>query len=378
MELAVAQSVAAGTREQAQRDAQSDLRELRRQAVEAGRERSRKIIKVTVINESTGTLRHNAAGRLLRDWYVHVYMNSLRANLGEPSVVIDAQQVEDLTALVHRVRPGTEPLRALRAVGAVRDVAIDDAAHAATSIVERLQAVGAERAVRHASSKRFDGDAVRVHVTRHWYLRCFNAQVEVATHTQQPLTDITPAEQIAVAQALATRKIRRIIGRDGVPLVTAHNTRTNDVDRALARGEVGVVPAVVVTETRHDSFDTLRKQVRSTWRGLTVDRREQWLRLAGVEPMRGGAGWADLAGEQQSGLIRDYLQSHRQELLGTSRELMVIHEAPALAARRMFNSRQDLVESDRLLGSSDRSRPASVTEAVVAEQGVARGRRVDS
>jgi hypothetical protein len=210
MELAVAQTIASGTRDQAQQDAQNDLRELRRQAVEAGRERSRRLIKVSNINRNTNVARYNPAGRLLRDWYVHVYLNTLRANLGEPAVVIDAQQVEDLTAIVHRVRPGTEALQALQAVGVVRNLAIDDAAHAAVTIVERSRVVGAERAVRHAPDERFEGDAVRVHVTRHWYLRCFNAQVEVATNSQQPLTGVTYVEQDLVAQTLATREVRRV------------------------------------------------------------------------------------------------------------------------------------------------------------------------
>lgn len=376
MQPAVAQSVAAGTREQAQRDAQDDLRELRRQAIEAGRERSRKIIKISIINEATGTLRYNAAGRLLRDWYMHVYMNSLRTNLGEPSIVIDAQQVEDLTALVHRVRPDSDPLRALHAVGAMRNVAVDDAAHAAAAVVERLRAVGAERAVRHAPDRRFDGDAVRVHVTRYWYLRCFTAHVEAATESQQPLSAVTPAEQNLVAQTLESRKIRRIIGRDGLPLFTERGTRANDVERALTGGETGIVPAMVVTLATHDSFDTLRKQVRSTWSDLTVDRREQWLRLAGAGPLRTGTGWAALEGEQQSKLIQNYLLSHRQDLLGSTRELPVIHEAPALAAKRMFNSRENLVEVNRPARGLDRSAPVLMGESPALRHSPARGRGV--
>src|SRR3954464_5705191 len=123
MEITVAQAIASGTRDQAQQDAQHDLRELQRQAIEAGRERSRRIIKVTTINRATGVARYNPAGRLLRDWYLHVYLNTLRVNLSEPAVVIDAQQIEDLAGLVHRVRPSSPPLHALQAVGVVRNLA---------------------------------------------------------------------------------------------------------------------------------------------------------------------------------------------------------------------------------------------------------------
>lgn len=342
MEIAVAEAIASGTRDQAQQDAQNDLRELRKQAVEAGRERSRKLIKVSNINKATSVARYNPAGRLLRDWYVHVYLNSLRANVGEPSVVIDAQQIEDLAGLVHRVRPASEPLQALQAVGAVRNLAVDDANQAAATIVERLQSIGAERAVRHAPDERFNGDAVRVHVTRHWYLRCFSAHVEVATRSQQPLTGVTYVEQDLVARTLATGEIRPIIGRDGIPVVTMHNTRMNAVDRALANGETGVVPPTVVSETQRDTFDTLRRQVKSTWSDLTIDRRAQWLRLAEAEPMRTGERWSDLSGGQQSKIIRNYLHAHRRDLLDLSPDRALIKAEPASASRRMFNHRQIL------------------------------------
>lgn len=343
MEIAVAEAIASGTRDQAQQDAQNDLRELRKQAVEAGRERSRRLIKVTNINTATNVARYNPAGRLLRDWYVHVYLNSLRANLGEPAVVIDAQQIEDLAGLVHRVRPGSEPLQALQAVGVVRNLAVDDANRAAVTIVERLQSIGAERAVRHAPDERFDGDAVRVHVSRHWYLRCFSAHVEVATKSQQPLTGVTYVEQDLVARTLATREVRRIIGRNGIPLVTVHNTRMNAVDRALANGETGVVPPTVVTETQRNTLDTLQRQVKSTWSDLTLDRRAQWLRLAEAAPMGKGQRWTDLNGDQQSRLIRNYLHTHRRDFLDLGPDRALITADPATAARRMFNHPETLI-----------------------------------
>jgi hypothetical protein len=377
MEIAVAEAIASGTRDQAQQDAQNDLRELRKQAVEAGRERSRKLIKVTNINRATSAARYNPAGRLLRDWYVHVYLNSLRANLGEPAVVIDAQQIEDLAGLVHRVRPGSAPLQALQAVGVVRNLAVDDANHAATSIVERLRSIGAERAVRHAPDERFDGDAVRVHVSRHWYLRCFTAHVEVATKSQQPLTGVSYVEQDLVAETLSTREVRPIIGRDGIPLVTVHNTRMNSVDRALAAGETDIVPPTVVSETQRDTFDTLRRQVRSTWSGLTVDRRAQWLRLAEAAPMGNGERWADLDGGQQSKIIRNYLHTHRRDLLDLSPDRAVIGADPIGAARRMFNHREALTAAIQdAKDLSTQQRPAPFPEHSAPERGPNRSRGV--
>ena len=110
MDIAVAEATVRATREQATADARDDLRELSRRAVEAGRDRSRRIIKTSRIDPRTGELRYNPAGRLLRDWYFHVYLNTLRRNLGEPAATIDAQQVEDTTSLLRRLRPHADSL----------------------------------------------------------------------------------------------------------------------------------------------------------------------------------------------------------------------------------------------------------------------------
>lgn len=353
MDLAVAETVVRGSHDQADKDALNDLRQLRTQAVEAARERSRKIIKVTLINEATGIARYNPAGRLLRDWYMHVYGNALRANLGEPAVVIDAQQVEDLAKLLRAVRPLAEPIRSLQAAGLVRNLAVDDANHAAVAIVERLRTVSAERAVRHAPDERFDGDVLRVHVSRHWYLRCYNARVEVATRSQQPLTGITSVEEKLVAETLATGKARRLIGRNGLPVATAHETRLNAVDRALAAGETGVVPPMVSTEVAHDPSRNLRSQLRAVWSDLTREERNHWLRLAGAEPMGSSVRWTALTGDQQSMLTRHYLSAHRRDLLDLGAKPSVIRAAPEVAARRMFNHRTTLRSAAAARGLPD-------------------------
>src|SRR5687768_11865696 len=134
MDAAVAETVARATRDQAAEDARTDLKELRRQAVEAGRERSRRITKTSRIDPRSGEIRYNPAGRLLRDWYLHVYINQLRSRLGEPAVTIDAQQVEDTTANLRRLRPGSDPSSVFHAVAALRFAANDDAARVAATI----------------------------------------------------------------------------------------------------------------------------------------------------------------------------------------------------------------------------------------------------
>ena len=366
MDLAVAATIVRGTHDQADQDARSDLRQLRTKAVEAARERSRKIIKITVINEATGIARYNPAGRLLRDWYMHVYVNGIRSNLGEPAVVIDAQQVEDLAKLLRAVRPLAEPIRSLQAAGLIRNLAVDDANHAAVAIVERLRTVGAERAIRHAPDERFDGDLLRVHVGRHWYLRCYEAHVEVATRSQQPLAGITNAEEKLVAETLATGRARRVIGRNGLPVVTAHETRLNAVDRALAFGETGVVPATVETQVEHDPLRNLRSQLRAVWSDLRPVERAQWLRLAAADPPGSTAGWRALTGDQQSALARHYLRTHQRDLLDLDVKSPVLRADPETAARRMFNHRVELTSAAPAGPAADRSSVVECDEGLAA------------
>jgi hypothetical protein len=363
MDAAVAETVAKATRQQAEQDARTDLTQLGRLAVEAGRDRSRKIIKTSRIDVRTGDIRYNPAGRLLRDWYFHVYMNMLRANLGAPAETVDAQQVEDTAALLHLVHPQTAPLSALQAVGLLRCVAIDDAAHAATMIVAQLAEVGGRRAVLHAGNDRFDGDQVRIHVIRHWYQRCYDDRVHAATRSQQPLTNVTDAEERQVALTLESRQIKRLIGRDGIPLITPQSTLTTDVDRRLAAGEAGVVSPVTDVSHHTDAFLALRSRVIRTWSDLTQSGRVQWLRIAGVAPGE-ALGWSHLQGDDQGKIIRLYLETHRRGLLPAPFDPPAIATPPEIAARRMFNHRLSLTQS---ASSGDATTTGRETSAVALE-----------
>lgn len=343
MEAAVAETVARATREQAVQDARADLRELRRRAVEAGRERSRKITKTSRIDSHTGEIRYNPAGRLLRDWYLHVYLNTLRASLGEPAEPIDAQQVEDTSALLRRIRPGVEPLHALRAVGVIRSIASTDAAQAAAETVAQLRTVGGRRAALHAADDRFDGDQVRVHVTRHWYQRCYDDRIEAATRSQQPLAGVTDAEERQVALTLESRQIRRLIGRDGIPLITIHNTLLNEIDRRLAAGDTGVVPAAILHGNPAGGMRDLQARVVGAWANLATQQRSEWLRMAGAAATGNGLSWSRLLGADQTKIIRHYLETHRRELLDESFDRLAVRATPEIAARRMFNHRLPLL-----------------------------------
>lgn len=298
MDTAVAAVIAQQTREQAVHDACNDLWELRFRAVEAGRDRSREIIKTSRIDRRTGDIRYNPAGRVLRDWYFHVYLNNLRDRLGDPAITIDAQQVEDTTALLRRVRRSTG-LNALRAVGVVRNTAVDDAAHAAAGVVDHLTAVAMRRAVLHAPDDRFEGDQLAIHVTRHWYQHCYDDHIHGGTRTRQPLADITDGQEGEIARTLATGEVRRIIGDDGIPLVTAHGTTLTQRDRDLAAGLTGLVSPLTNPTQTSDPDATLARRISRTWTDLGDDERALWLSRAGVHHTPAHTGWRQLPGKSK-------------------------------------------------------------------------------
>lgn len=219
MDLHLAGIIAHNTREQAVQDARTDLHRLQQQAIEAGRDESRRLIKVSHIDRDTGQATYRPAGRLLRDWYLHCYTNALRDKLGSPAVTIDAQQVEDTTALLRRLTPNRSAVAALGAVAMLRNVADADAAHATVSIANTLDTTAAHRAIAHAPDSRFDADPLRIHVTRHWYLHSYLEHLHTATRSRQPHTFSDQVER-QVALTLTTRVIHPLVSDAAATLTT--------------------------------------------------------------------------------------------------------------------------------------------------------------
>ncbi|MBA8792854.1 hypothetical protein FHX74_000448 [Friedmanniella endophytica] len=210
-------------------------------------------------------------------------------------------------------------------------------------VVEALRRGAIERAVRHAADDRFDGDELRVHVTRHWYQRCYDTIVDEMVGARHPLAAITAGEDAEVARALATGEVRRLIGRDGIPLVTAHQTVMNDLDRRLAAGETGLVPPSIVEVRNHDGFKPLEQRVRAAWTSVDRTMRGEWLFLADALPLPDDSRWSRLSSEQQTRLVGHYLKTHRLELLGRDFDRPILQGDSADVARRMFNHRAPLV-----------------------------------
>jgi hypothetical protein len=134
-------------------------------------------------------------------------------------VTIDAQQIENTAALLHRLTPHQTPIAALRAVAVLRDVADTDVAQATVTIATTLHASAARRAVAHAPQTRFDADQIRVHVTRHWHLHCYLDHLQTATRSRQPQT-ATDAVERQIALTLDTRTIHPLVSDAAMTLST--------------------------------------------------------------------------------------------------------------------------------------------------------------
>ncbi len=139
-----------------------------------------------------------------------------------------------------------------------------------------------------------------------WYQRCFRDAVDV-TVTDQPLRVVTAAEEALVAQAVAAAQTRRIIGADGIVLVTPHATLVDQVDRRLAAGDVGVIDPRPLL--RPDT--TFAAQVRDGWRNAGMDSRQAVIDQAGVDGVDAGTSWTRLPWPVATAYIRRWLDTHR-------------------------------------------------------------------
>lgn len=139
-----------------------------------------------------------------------------------------------------------------------------------------LRAAAPHRAAAYVA-RHAGGDAVRGPILRHWYQRCYLAALDAEVGLQRPLQAVTAAEAREVAVSVELGRFRRIIGGDGIPLVTAHGTALTEVDRRLAAAETGVIPPPTRPSARGNRI--LRLEVTSAWNQTSLQRRGSGRRL---------------------------------------------------------------------------------------------------
>ena len=199
-------------------------------------------------------------------------------------------------------------------VGSRHQRALTDATDAATSAHHTLTEAAGRRATAHLS-RQAPLDQPRTAILQQWYQRCYHAAVDSQLGLLQPLQAVTAAEARQVTISVETGQPRRIIGADGIPLVTAHGTAMTAVDRRLAAGHTQVVdPPTVQMENI-----LLRTRVTHAWDSAVGaqawenrdNRRRNWATAAGVPTATADQPWDRIAGDHQSRLIAVWLDTHR-------------------------------------------------------------------
>lgn len=317
---------------QARRDGAQDLEERYQRGLEAAQEKAQRIVKTARPGTRSEHARYDPAARLLREWYLESHAGLLGQSLGRPGSGPDAAGVEAMAAQVGRLRamgysargprdqrssarvwiaerPPADPLGPLKATATLLRVAQTDVATTVRDLHEDLTAGAPGRAMAYISQQR-GIDEVRGPILRHWYQRNYLAALDAELGLLRPLEVVTRGEVAEVAASVQHGQFRRIIGADGVPLVTAHGTVLNDVDRRLAAGEAGVIPppARPVPVARNS---ILRLRVIQSWRQKGPAPRAEWAAAAELPADVVSQAWKEIPGAQQSRLIASWLDTHR-------------------------------------------------------------------
>lgn len=305
----VARAVAA-TMQRARGDAALDVQHGRDDTLSTAQQKAHRL--VTLARRGSGHPRYDPAARLLGNWYVHVHAAALDQHLGGAERSPGIGAVEDLAAEVARVRVGririADPLGPLRTSAFLWRVARTDAARSVVTISDRLHARVAGRSA--AGIGQLDGmDEAQTAMMRHWYQRCYLAAGDTLLGSFEPLRAVTEGEAQQVAISVRSGRACRLIGADGVPLVTAHETRLTEADRRLAAGETRVVPADLSARTVTNR--ALRLRVTRAWNQSSDITRAEWAAAAGVTTAGWATPWEQIPKDQQAPLTAHWLHQHR-------------------------------------------------------------------
>ena len=302
------------TARQARVDAASDLR-FRRERIQAeARPRANLLIRTARPGARSAHSRYDAAARVLREWYLVVYDASAASSLGQTGKVPGPEAVEATTALVGRIRTGQDRQGPLKATALIWRVARADADAAVLATILNLRSAVPDQArvqVGRLLAGCVPAEDLRCAILRHWYQRCYLEVVDAELGLLAPLKAITPAEAHEVAASISAGQARRLIGADGVPLLTAHGTRLTGADRRLADGATGVVLPTSRPAERVCPDRSLREHVIRGWAGSSSAGRTAWARAAGVPEAADHRRWVDVPDGAQSPLIARWLEDHR-------------------------------------------------------------------
>ena len=180
------------------------------------------------------------------------------------------------------------------------------------------------------------------------------------------------------------RHARRLIGGDGLSLVTGHGTVVTPLDHDLAAGRTGLVPSPLTNpdpgEHRIDPTESLRYQVTRTWAALSDADRAHWLRAVGVPRPPIHVSWDALTGEVQTRIIGLYLDTHQPGQTSISFRAEPIVGDPRETAMRMFQHRHPLDATDIKTAATDNAPTVATTDSpgAAAAHADVRGHRLSS
>lgn len=224
---------------------------------------------------------------------------------GRPSQPTTAADIERTAAEVHRLTPTAPRQAALQVTAALAAKGKADAIEqAARAYVDLGRNAGARAPIRGRVAG-FE-EIIPAEILQAWYQRCSQDATDF-TVRDQPLRAVTAAEAAIVAHAVTVSEIRRIVGADGVAVITEHGTLVDDVDRRLAAGDIGVVdPRPPVR-----SHATLEAQTRQAWSNQDTSSRRAIIERAGVDDLDPRTTWAQLPWPVATTYIRHFLDTHR-------------------------------------------------------------------
>lgn len=251
-------------------------------AAESGRARDRGLQQAARLVDAVvqgDTVHHHRVRRQLQAWYTRCYEASLSQSLGRREVVRPTTgEVEQLAAYIG-ANVGAVPGRRwpLYVAAGVYHRGLRDGARAGEAVWTALQARAVEWSRSVAPADRSD---LVGQIVEQWHRRCYLAVVDEQMGLATPLRRVSEAEVQAVIQTVEAGQARRIVDRDGVPVMTAQNTRTTELDRRLDAGEAGVVPP---PPPRLDSA-VLRQQLEHRWESAAPRSRSSLAQDAGLSP----------------------------------------------------------------------------------------------